>query len=355
MKVLINLSVLSRNYRGMGGFTKQILNELIVNKTYEFIFVSANELDKEISAIIRDSNCLYIQINSPLPFFEQILIPYLIYKYKPDLCWFPSNTFPIIKINKTKYIVTIHDLIFLYKSTQKLSLYQFIGKVYRKYNILMGINKIDFLTSVSNTSLEEMVNKFNFPKNRTLVLYNSFAPIVNEDNVILKKLNLNSEYLYAIVGTAPHKNLDFLIESFQNFNLIYPEYKLVLSGASKSQHNGKNSNIIFTSFITEEEKTSLIKDAKIFIFPSLFEGFGIPLIEGLYHNSNVLVSNIDIFKEIGQDYVSYFDPYDKNFLISYFRKDKKEINHDEAKQYILETFNAKKTTQKLESIFNEFE
>ena len=358
MKVLINISVISKVHRGMGVFAKQIIKELIVNDSYEFIFVSGNDLDKEIFQTISSSRHSYKQITTPLPIFEQVVIPYFIRKYKPDVCWFPSNTFPVLMSSNIKYIATIHDLIFLNNKIQPESIYQKIGKLYRMLNVKFGIKRLSEITSVSSSTLQEIYKKFNIQNKRieNKVLYNSYLVVINEKKSIFIKLNLQltEKYLYTIADTAPHKNLDFMIEAFERFHQHNLEYKLVISGASKSKHSGQNSNVIFTPFISEEEKTSLIKNAQLFVFPSLVEGFGIPLIEGLYHNQNVLVSDIPIFREIGKEYVSYFDPYDKDFLINYFKGEKKSINHEEAKQYILETFDAKKSAQKLEDIFNEF-
>lgn len=356
MRILVNISVISKNHRGMGIFTKQIVKELINNKNYEYIFVSANDIEDEVYNFILKNNCIFKQINSSLPFFEQIILPFLIFKYKPDICWFPSNTFPIIKISMTKYIATIHDLIFFDKSIKPKNLYQKIGQLYRKYIILLGIKKLDMVTSVSETSLKEIYNffKLNF-FDKKYVLYNNFNPIIGQKTNILEKLNINKDkYFYSIAGTAPHKNLDFLISSFLNFCNYDNNYKLVISGASNSLYKNKHENIIFTEYILEEEKVELIRNAKVFIFPSLLEGFGIPLIEGLYYNHNVLVSDIEIFREIGKEFVNYFSPYNINFLVDYFTERKDKLNNDESKLYIKSNFCLENTVKKLEELFNEF-
>ncbi len=358
MKVLINISVISKNHRGMGVFAKQIIRELIKNNHHQYIFISGNDIDKQMDDLIKSTHHIYRQINAPLPIFEQLVAPYLINKFKPDICWFPSNTFPLIMSSKIKYIATICDLIFLKNEIKPQSLYQKIGKYYRTINILLGTKKLDKVTSISYTVIHEIYDKFQLNEkiDETQVLYVAQQFSFNEDGSIFKKLNIKSsdKYFYSIAGIAPHKNLDFLIEAFNFFQEKNKNIKLIISGATHSKYNGLDENIVFTPFISEEEKKSLIKNAEIFIFPSLIEGFGIPLIEGLYHNPHVLVSDIAIFREIGKEYVSYFDPYDKEFLVKYFETPRKDINHEEAREYILTTFNAIKSTRKLENIFNEF-
>jgi len=352
VKVLINISVISKNHRGMGVFTKQILKELISNNNHKYIFVSGNNVDDEIYKTIKENNIKYVQINTPLPFFEQIVIPFLIYKHKPDVCWFPSNTFPIVKSRRIKYIVTIHDLIFLRDDIKVASTYQKIGKLYRKYNILLGINKIDKITSVSWTSLNEINKLFNKSYTQDYVLYNNFIPIKEEDKNILKILEIeDKKFIYTISGTAEHKNLDLLITAFLKLN---NDYLLVVSGAknAKSKYS-KYKNIIFTDFITEEQKTTLLKRCDFFVFASLVEGFGIPLIEAMYNNKNVLASDIDVFREIGQNYISYFNPKDENFLVDYVSSSKLDINLQEVQKYILSNFNIDITTKKLQGLFDE--
>ena len=358
-KILINVSVITPIYRGMSVFAKQIVKKLIKNNNYKYIFVSGNELDQEILQLILNSKSIYKQINAPLPFFDQIILPYLIIKYNPDVCWFPSNTFPIIRIKKARYIATIHDLIFFMDEFKIQSLYQKIGRFYRKLNILIGINNLQKITSVSKSTLKDIYSRFNIKKklDDKDVLHNSLPVVIGGDDNVFKKLNLSASdiYLYSIVGIGQHKNLDFLIESFNRMLEYKPNYKLVISGAFQYKYKYKDiyNNIIFTPFISEKEKTSLLRSAKLFIFPSLVEGFGIPLLEGLFYNSKVLVSDIPVFREIGKKYVKYFDPYDKDFLIKYFSNEVFTINHEQAKDYISKEFNLTKTVKKLENIFDE--
>jgi glycosyltransferase involved in cell wall biosynthesis len=358
VRILINISVISVHHRGMGVFTKKLIKVLLLNNSHEYIFVSGNELDSEIAESIKNTSHVYKQINTPLPIFEQVVMPFLISKYKPEVCWFPSNTFPLIMNSNVKYIATVHDLIFLKNSVKPTTLYQKIGKHYRGVNIALGVKKLDKITSVSYSALKDIHEYIgvNGKIKNDQVLYNSVSGKSNEDGFIFEKLNLSHDckYFYTISGLAPHKNLDFLIESFKVFSQKDSSYKLVISGASKSKSAGINKNIIFTPFVSEAEKTYLIRRASIFIFPSLLEGFGIPLLEGLYHNPNVLVSDIGIFREVGKNYVSYFNPYDNEFLIKYFESEIKTESHEKAKKYILKTFNLEKTAKKLESIFDEF-
>lgn len=358
MKVLINVSVISKNYRGMGFFAKNLIVELIENRRYEYIFVSGNDIDESLHKLIIDSGCKYVQVNTQLPLFEQLVIPYLIFKYEPDVCWFPSNTFPLFKSKKCIYIATICDLIFLRGDIKPTSLYQIIGKLYRSLNVRYGIKKLNKITSISNTALKEINQVFGMNgeggNRQVLTVAQDFSN--NLDTDILNTLSLtNKKYFYTISGDAPHKNLDFLIKSFLIFSSFDDSFVLVISGASKSKYRNKFLNIIFTDFVTENEKFSLIKHANLFLFVSLVEGFGIPLIEGIFYNERVLASDIEIFREVGSKYVTYINQNDEYFLVDYFKNENKLlVDHGDAKKYIIDNFDAFKTAKKLEAIIDEF-
>lgn len=350
--ILINASVVSLKHRGMGGFTKNILKVLLLNNDVKFLVVSCTDIDLEIKEIIQKQNIKYIQINTPLPLFEQIIIPFIIVFYKIKVCWFPSNTFPLWKPSMTKYIVTIHDLIFLDKNLKPKNLYQKVGKLYRALNTKWGVKKIDSLTSVSRTMLEDITSKFNI-KGDTSVLYNSIDINQEFNEGILRRYDLQDEkFIYTIAGIAPHKNLKFLIKSFKHFRLKFSDFRLVITGVDRKYHHlFVDDNIILTDFISDGEKNSLIKKAEMFVFASKQEGFGIPLIEAMYLNQRVLASDIKIFSEIGNGFVNYFSLNDGDFLYNLFGSSGVVKNNiDEVRCYIEKKFNTEESANKLLSI-----
>ena len=368
MKVMINISSITQKHRGMGVFTKRILLKILEDNTFEFILVSCCNVDCDFLKKIRKKNNIVFvkKIYFPLPIFEQLVIPILIKKYQPDICWFPSNTFPLIKPKKTKFIATIHDLIFLDQNIKPKNLYQKIGKLYRSFIVKKGIKKLDAITSVSLSTLKEIVNTFNLSKNNISskqVLYNSVEVNEKFDESILNRLNLiKNHYFYTISGSAPNKNLFFLIRAFAKYvnTKTIKHIKLVITGLPKKQErknfvalanslNIKNQ-IIFTDFVSEYEKNALLKNCQLFIFASTQEGFGIPLIEALYFNCSTLVSDIPVFREIGKNYCVYFNYKDENFLLAYFNNHHFPLKYN-SKKYIQINFSSIKSAKKLKNIF----
>lgn len=370
MLIMINISAISKKHRGMGIFAKQIISKLLDDSTLDFILVSCCKIDQELYHLIKKKNIIFKKIQLPLPIFEQIIIPFLIKKYEPNICWFPSNTFPLLKPKGVKFIATIHDLIFLYEDISPKNLTQKIGKFYRTFVIKNGIYKLDKITSVSLSALEEIMDTFHFSKQELFldnVLYNSLQINDTYDDGILTKLDLiERRYFYTISGSAPSKNLLFLIKSFATYLLKSEDgIKFVISGIANKHEREEfialakslqiDSSMIFTDFISEYEKNTLLKKCRLFIFASKYEGFGIPLIEALYFGCNTLVSNIQVFREIGKEYVYYFDNQNSNFLIEYFEnKDIVNFDNSNIRKYIEQTYNLDVTLNKLKKIIREF-
>jgi glycosyltransferase involved in cell wall biosynthesis len=335
--------------------------------------VSCCKPHEDILELVANKEINLIIVKSPLPFFEQIILPILILKYMPEFCWFPANSFPLIKLTSTKYIVTIHDVIFLKKNEKKTTWRQFFGSNYRKIVANIGIKNIDRITSVSMTSLQEIVESFGLSK-KTLhygnVLYNSTYDSEDLDNIIFSKLNINidnTSFFYSISGSSTNKNLSFLINSFAKYLQQSPKNtKLIISGLTNkrermgfqqlAEKNGIKNNIIFTDYISDSEKNSLFQKCDFFFFVSQSEGFGIPIIEALSQGCEIVASDIGIFHEVGDDYIHYIDQNDEDFLLKFISENHEaKYSKKEKKEYIRNKFNVQHNVEKIKSIITDEE
>ena len=131
--------------------------------------------------------------------------------------------------------------------------------------------------------------------------------------------NIESEFFLTVSSPSENKNLVRLIQGFTRANL--EGIKLVIVGGIDTYRFGKidllsqienNDSIVFTGRLSDDELDNLYRKAKGFVFPSIYEGFGIPPLEAQSLECPVLLSNIDVFKEVYGDSVHYCDPYDIN-------------------------------------------
>ena len=202
------------------------------------------------------------------------------------------------KINSTT-VVTVHDL-----------MYKFVEGFFGKNKVLnhLKIKYFDFLVGRSLKNADKIVAVSETTQNDILKIFgfeSTHIPedseiTVDEDASILARFDLKVNEFYFYCGNnRPHKNLEFIIDVFAKNNLK----PLVLAGKGHKNYN----NVIATGIVTDEELKSLYKSAKAFIFPSKYEGFGLPILESLQLETMVVASNISAFLEFKSHNIYYFE------------------------------------------------
>nr|WP_281364572.1 glycosyltransferase family 1 protein [Thermosipho japonicus] len=222
-----------------------------------------------------------------------------------------SNTLPIFYENK---IVTIHDVI---------NLKYPVSRRYRKYYELVlpiMLSHSKRIITVSEFSKEEISSYFGIDKNKIEVIYNG----VNE-KFKPKKIKNKEKYILGVSSIAQHKNFISLAEAFLKLNT--KDVKLYIVGGINEKVFGKESIKIFNNLrnnenvrlfgrVTDDKLIELYSNALCFVFPSLYEGFGIPPLEAQSCGCPVLLSNIPVFYEIYGDSALYFDPLNPDDIAS---------------------------------------
>jgi glycosyltransferase involved in cell wall biosynthesis len=217
--------------------------------------------------------------------------------------------------------VVIHDVtIFRHPQSFKRS--------YRLLHGLLGsvLTRTAKIGTVSEFSRDELSSVFHVPTDGIDVVYNAvdhFAA-VRPDETIIERLGLSHNGYFLLVGTMkPNKNLDFAIRAFEALNDA--GLKLVVVGGTaptvfESKGRQSNSNLLFPGRLTDAEIAALERDATAFIFPSLYEGFGIPPLEAMTQGCPVLAADIPAVREASGTAALYFDPTKQDELIAAMRR-----------------------------------
>lgn len=237
-----------------------------------------------------------------------------------DLMFVPVYSKPLFKNKKIPYIITIHDL-------QALHYPEYFSKIknlWLKYAWKRCAITADRIIAISNFVKKDIEDKLEIATNKIEVIYN---PITNLENFedfdkIKSKYNIKeNNYYYTISALLPHKNLKTLILVMKKLKEENNEFdkKLVITGVdgkSKTEINqlihdlNLNKEVVFTGFISNEERNSLYKNAKIFLFPSIFEGFGMPPVEAMMLGTPVITTKLTSIYEVTQGKAYYVeDPY----------------------------------------------
>ncbi len=229
----------------------------------------------------------------------------------------------------TKLVLTVHDLIAL-SNTDPISKKQ---KEQYVSSLTASVNKADRIVSISKFTQEELKDKFQqIDKKRLSVTYNGFDKLENYHDLsktfslLAKEMNIKKNKYISYVGSAtPRKNLLNLVYGFAYYckKIKNSEIKLVLvSKFDRSltiitlnkikkvitASNLRNKIIFSTRYINDREKSVIIKNSLVFIYPSLYEGFGLPILEAMSLKIPVICSDIPVFKEIYRGNVLFFNP-----------------------------------------------
>jgi len=177
--------------------------------------------------------------------------------------------------------------------------------------------RADRIIAISNYTAKSLTHYYKVPSKKIDVVYLAVAHRVKSHRSIDKK------YLYYPAATWAHKNHIRLIQAFAKFHHRHPEYQLHLSGARKNGFEaiqdsisllGLKDSVTHHGYVSEAEQTKIFDEASAVVFPSLFEGFGIPVLEALERGKPVACSDLEVLREVCGPAVTYFDPESVNAI-----------------------------------------
>ena len=244
-------------------------------------------------------------------FFLELLFPIIFRKKKYDLV-LHLNYFmtPFSFLIAKKVFTVIHDLQYLHLRNN----FPFIKRVWLYLNHINSLLFSSSVIAISDFVLDDINKKFSFlPMKKVFRLYNiiDFNPSKYEKSKVEKVVK---KYALCISANYQHKNINTLINAFQKSNLN-KTHSLVLIGqrsenllgfhSKVTTKNCEDGKIIFTGYIKEKEKLDYIRNCDLFCFPSLFEGFGMPVVEAMKFNKPILCSDIKVLREISNNTCNY--------------------------------------------------
>lgn len=324
--------------KGLGRYAQEIVDNIIkminLDQSSVVVFLSVENYDK---FKINHKNVKKVLLKMRwYSWREQILMPWFIWREKLDLLHYPHFNVPIF--TPCKFVVTIHDLILTHFPTLRATtlspfIYNIKNLAYRLV-IKQAIKKSEKIITVSEFTKQDILNKFSVAADKIIVTYEGVANLqagadhlfIDENNTvdILEKYQIKTGQFLLYVGNAyPHKNLDFLLRSFSELKKIKNDLRLVFVGRAdyfyqKLQHEAANLNlwqadniaspVVFVGYVPDKELSSLYKKATLYVFPSFYEGFGLPPLEAMAHACPVISSNQASLPEILGSAAQYFDP-----------------------------------------------
>ena len=330
MNVLIDFTQIPLQKVGVGVYALNLVKKIAKldyeNKYYIIIQDDEHSLDD-----IENRNFKFLSIQSKIFrklifrfFLEQFLIPYIAVKNKIDIIHSMHYSLPLFTPG-VKRVVTIHDMTF-FKFPQY---HELIKKYYFRFFTCLAAKLADKVITISESTKKDFLTITSAKKNKVALIYLgkenwSHCTFTTEKTEFVKdKYGIKGQYLLFVGTIEPRKNLVKLINAYKKVLKVEKKYQLVIGGKKgwgykeiyrKIDDLRLDDEIIFTGFIEEADKPYIIKGAKVFLYPSLYEGFGIPVLEALTLGVPTITSNVSSMPEIAGDAAFLVNPTDEKAI-----------------------------------------
>ncbi|MDA3943874.1 MAG: glycosyltransferase family 1 protein [Bacteroidetes bacterium] len=336
---------------GMDMVALELVKKLqLIDRENEYvIFVKPDEDDQ---CIPKAANFKIVPLaGGAYPLWEQRALPKAVKEYGCDLLHCTSNTAPLN--SPVPLIVTLHDIIYL----ESVSIfkkggtwYQKFGNMYRRFVVPKVVEKSDKIITVSHFEKNRIKTFFGFPEsdNRLVAIYNGvsehFKPISDQEVLdrVRKQYQLPPRFVFFLGNTDPKKNTKGVLKAFSDYlkaghkalKLVMLDYdrealeKLLIEIGDRDLIN----HIHLTGYVVNSDLPAIYSMSELFLYPSLRESFGIPMLEAMRCGVPVITSNTSSMPEVADDAALFVDPYKPEQITAAMTK----MLHDQTirKEYI---------------------
>ena len=306
---------------GIGTYTRNLLRYLArIDRESEYVLL-CHEPDLGIGPQLGPNFRTVLEASPNYSFREQIHLPWVLRRERPDVFHAPHYVLP--PAARCRAVVTIHDCIHLMFPQYLPSRAAY---AYARASMWSAVRRSHRILTVSEASKRDIIHFFNAPPEKIVVVYNAiderFGMEPKDEDVarVRERFQLQHEFVLYVGNIKPHKNLVRLIEAFDLLRQRgHDELKLLIIGDEISKlpalrravHLHKlHKHVRFLGFQPDETLAILYRLAAVFVFPSLYEGFGLPPLEAMASGTPVVTSNVSSLPEVTGDAAVLVDPYD---------------------------------------------
>ncbi|WP_406683463.1 glycosyltransferase family 4 protein [Seonamhaeicola sp. MEBiC1930] len=293
-----------------------------------YIFVKP---DEDSSVLKETSNFKIVELKGgSYPTWEQFILPKAAKKYNCDLLHCTSNTAPLF--SDIPLITTLHDIIYLERKsfrilTSNATRYQKLGNMYRKLVVPYVVKRSKQIITVSDFEIKQISYFFGYSGNSKLTsIYNGVSEhfkIVSDDaelNRLKEKYNLPEKFIFFLGNTSPKKNTKGTLKAFSRFiKETNSDYKLVISDYALDNleklladigHQELINHIVLTDYVVNTDLPAIYTQSSLFLYTSLRESFGIPIMEAMACGVPVITSNTSSMPEVAGDAAHLVNPFE---------------------------------------------
>lgn len=359
-----------KNKTGTENYSTLLLESLArIDKDNQYIVYLRPNFEGDFSQY--PSNFKFKQINFNF-LWTQVGLALEIFSNPPDILFVPAHTLPLFRPASVKTIMTIHDM----GSEFLPTFHQLKQQIYLKFITKYQLKSATKLIAVSEATKNDLVKSIKVDKANIKVIYEGcrFEGLKKPEKLLIRsvldKYSVKDNNYFLFVGTVqPRKNLLRIIEAFalllQIYNNSSDNIKLLICGSSGWKDSeiyllpkkfNIEKHVKFVGRVSDQELSCLYSAAKGLVFPSLFEGFGLPILEAFNFGCPVITSNVSSMPEIAGDAALVVDPYDIKQIVDaliQLQDDKLRYTLINKGYSQLKKFSFDKAAQQTHELFNE--
>lgn len=316
---------------GIGTYTQNLLRHLArLDGETEYVLL-CHERDLGVGGQLGPNFRTVLEPSANYSIREQFHVPWVLRRERPDVFHSPHYVLP--PAVRCRSVVTIHDCIHLMFPQYLPSRAAY---VYAKASMWSAARRSSRILTVSEASKRDLLRFFDVPPDKIVVVYNaiddrfSATPVEEDVARVRERYQLDHEFVLYVGNVKPHKNLVRLIEAFDRLRRRgFDDLKLLIIGDEISKlpalrravHQYKlHKHVRFLGFLPADTLAVLYRLAAVFVFPSLYEGFGLPPLEAMASGTPVVTSNVSSLPEVVGDAAMLIDPYDVESIVDGIRR-----------------------------------
>jgi len=312
MRIVIDARMITEAMHGIARYTYNLADRLTrMDPKNEYILLVGNDCLTGFAGDRPDCRLEHIR-SKFISMAEQVELPKVLKSLKADLFHSPSFAAPLFC--PCRLIMTVHDV-------NHMVFPQYYGRIHQLYYrhiVRPAVRKAQKILTVSQFSRNEIINFLGVSPEKMIVTYNgidsAFKVIDKHDALedVRRRYRLPAEFVLYVGNRKPHKNVEQLMAAFSR---VRTDYSLVLTGEADRQLGGLaedmglTGRVVFAGDVAEDDLPVLYNLAGLFVFPSLYEGFGLPPLEAMACGTPVVTSNRSSLPEVAGEAAVLVDPY----------------------------------------------
>jgi glycosyltransferase involved in cell wall biosynthesis len=240
--------------------------------------------------------------------WEQITLPRQVRRDRLDVLHCPGNTGPLAGIGGARLVLTVFDVMFLLPREvlpAPTTAYQRLGRMYRRWNVPRAAGRASRVVTISQHARDDVIRVLGLPAGMVEVIETGPGPEFRRlpdtapAEAFLVRHGIRKPYVLGLAAADPRKNVAALLRAFARVKSAAPDHQLVLGGCGprdsrrwQAEANRLDiaTDVVFPGFVSQDDLVALYNLADVFVFPSLYEGFGLPVTEAMACGAPVIAS-----------------------------------------------------------------